>query len=214
MTQGAGRYSCAVLLACAGLAISSCAGSAGHSDTRPFAAADELAAEAIQRVCGILQTCCNDAQFLYDEQGCRAFHTQNITQYFYRQTFLGATLDPQAAKRCLDSIGSISDGCPLDRSNGYLTGACDWVFKGTVPLGGECDSGHGCATTPDAPLLCDLPFDAKSGRSVEPGVCITNPSPVPTLSIAGQACSSTCIGDDPCFDASSCNTSDGLFCNW
>jgi len=216
----AGRYSCAVLLAYAGLGLSGCvidSTAAPREDTA--SEAQQLAEKATQRVCDILETCCVDANFTYSEQGCKAFHKQRISQYFTVQTFLGAKLDTEAAQRCLDSIGQVSDGCPVDRAGGYLTDACAWVFKGSVPLGGECDSNHGCATTPDAPLTCDRKYDARAERFIEPGVCIANPPLVSAHPGLGQACSATCTGDDggPCFgtgNEDTCFTSEGLFCSW
>jgi hypothetical protein len=212
MTSVAGRYLSALLLACAGLAISSCLNDA-HD---PSAAAAQLATEATHRVCGILETCCRDANFPYQEQGCMAFHEPRLLQYFNEQVFLGAELDTEAAKRCLDSIGQVSDGCPLERAVDGLTEACEWLFKGTVPLGGECDRSHGCATTRAAPLLCERAYDPRSERFESSGVCVENPALAVVHKNLGDACSSTCMGD-LCWGSESddtCYTSDGLVCSW
>ena len=219
----AGRYSFAALLACAGLAISSCASDA-HDAHEASAAAAQLASEATQRVCDILETCCLDANFPYQEQGCLAFHRPRLLQRFNAQIFLGAELDTEAAKRCLDSIGQVSDGCPLDRpvedpldrADDGLTDACEWLFKGTVPLGGKCDASHGCATTRDAPLLCHRVYHPQSEVFESSGVCVENPPLVAVHKSLGDACTSTCIGDH-CLDTESegtCYTSDGLICSW
>lgn len=215
------RFSCAALLACAGLALSSCANDGHH----PEVAAQQLADEATQRVCDILQTCCDAAHIPYREQGCKALNGPGILQHFYAQTFLGAELDAEAAKRCLDAIGKVSDGCPVDRASGYLTEACDGVFKGTVPRGGQCDPSHGCDTRPDAPLFCERQYEVERERDVNPGVCIATPATT-VHNLVGQACSQTCLalagtpcvilgvggstGDD---SKGKCYTSDGLFCS-
>jgi hypothetical protein len=175
-------------------------------------------------VCDILETCCRDANFPYQEQACLASHRPRILQYFQNQVFFGAELDTEAAKRCLDSIGQVSDGCPLDRAvddaldrpDYGLTEACEWVFKGTVPLGGECDEYHGCATTRDAPLLCDRAYNPRTESFESSGVCAANPPLAEVHKNLGDTCSTTCIGD-LCGGSESegtCYTSDGLVCSW
>jgi hypothetical protein len=208
-----------LVLLCASLALGGCS-SGDEPYQNPRAAAERLATEATQRVCGILQACCVEANFAYAEQGCKAIHAQRIQQYFVAQAFYGAELDAEAAKRCLDSIGQVSDGCPVERSGGYLTDVCDGLFKGTVPLGGVCEEGHGCATTPEAPLICDRRYNPKTERLDNVGVCVANPSQVFEHTSAGQACDATCIDDadlggcGPTDADRTCFTSDGLFCSW
>jgi len=163
-----------------------------------------------------LETCCRDENFPYQEPGCRAANEPRLLQHFNAQVFLGGELDTEAAKRCLDSIGKVSDGCPVDRSLSELSEACDWLFKGTVPLGGECDASHGCATTREAPLFCQRAYEPHSERFMSSGVCVANPPLVAVHQELGDACSSTCIGDDcggPDAEAM-CYTSDGLVCSW
>jgi hypothetical protein len=215
MTRMAGRYLCTALLACAGLLISSCA-----AEKQPEVQARQLADEATQRVCDMLETCCLDANIPYQEQGCKSLYGPKILQHFSLQTFVGADLDAAAAQRCLDAIGQVGDGCPRD-GGGYLTDACKWLFKGTVPLGGECDPGHGCATTRDAPLTCQRAYDERSGYEYS-GVCIGGPSRVVHNGL-GQACNQTCtsesgmcvrtgFADGPESLDGTCYLSDGLFC--
>jgi hypothetical protein len=211
MTKVAGRYSSAVFLACVGLAISSCT-----VDNEPQDAARQLAEVVTQRVCDILETCCLDANFPYREEGCEALNGPKISQHFNARVFFGAELDEEAAQRCLDSIGKVSDGCPVAHAVGELTEACDWVFKGTVPLGGECDSRHGCATTREAPLFCHRASDSRGESLANSGVCMADPPLAAVHKSLGDACSSTCIGD-LCLGTGSeatCYTSDGLVCSW
>ena len=210
----AGRYSCGALLMCALMALSSCE----TEQPGGLMPVEDLATEATNRVCGILEACCNDAAFNYDAQGCQALYRPGIMQRFAFQVFFGSALDEQAAKRCLDSIGQVSDGCPVDGVGGYLTNACDWLFKGTVPLGGKCDATHGCASSPLAPLFCEREYDSKSSTYASSGVCVSLGPPPYSRASAGEACSATCIGDDKniCIGSSTnaaCYTGDGLFCN-
>lgn len=206
------------LLACAGLMINSCA-----PDKEPEAQAEQLAEEATQRVCGIFETCCVAANFPYQEQGCKANYGPKIRKHFVEQSFLGADLDAAAAKRCLDAIGVVSDGCRADSAR-YLTDACNELFKGTVPLGGECDPRHGCASTANAPLTCERQYDDRSGY-VYSGVCVAVPPRV-VHNRPGQPCNETCTGEKgggPCVRMGLagetgaaegiCYASDGLFCS-
>src|SRR6478609_2465388 len=215
MTRMAGRYVGALLLACAGLVFSSCA-----PDKQPEAQAEQLAEAATQRVCGIFETCCADANFPYDEQGCKAIYGPKIRNHFLAQAFLGSDLDSVAAKRCLDAIGQVSDGCRVDRDR-YLTDACDGLFHGTVPLGGECDPRHGCATTNDAPLSCVRSYDDR-GEYNYSGVCVAD-EPRLAHKRLGQSCNRTCAAEDSrCVQVriagdvdpveGTCFASDGLFC--
>src|SRR6187431_397175 len=228
MRQVAGRYSVAVLLACAAMAFSGCGtgnGDAPGEDTDGIVVAPGadaplalIVARVTERECGILAACCADAAFPYDEQGCKAIHQTQIFPYFQAQTFLGAELDTEAAQRCLDSIGKLSDGCPVDRKDGLLTDACARVFKGSVPLGGACDESHGCATTPDNPLICDIDEDSYSENAPPRGVCVAITPRTFVHGSAGQACSNTCLGNnqDLCTHdgpEGTCYTGDGLFCS-
>jgi len=213
MTRLAGRYWCAASFIYMGVVLNGCAST---HDPSTLLAVESLTAKVTQRVCDVLETCCNEAQHAYEEQGCKAFYTKRIRGYFSSQTFLGAKLDGEAVKRCLASIGEVSEGCPVDRVSTYMTDECSRVFRGTVPLGGECDSDHGCATTPDSPLTCDIPYDAQANDWADSGVCIRPASLDAPHTLAGQACSGTCIDDDgpPCFgEIGICNASDGLFCS-
>src|SRR6188768_1284091 len=115
MTKVAGRYLSALLLACAGLAISSCA-----ADNKPEQAAERFAEKVTQRVCGIFESCCLAANFPYQEQSCEAINGPKIRHHFDAQVFLGAELDSQAAQRCLDAIGQVNGTCPVDRGS-YLS---------------------------------------------------------------------------------------------
>lgn len=213
MVRVAGRFSSRALFICMGVVINGCA-----STRDPSSAVDveQLATRVTQRVCDVLETCCNEAHHAYEEQGCKAFYTSRIRGYFSSQNFLGAKLDDEAVKRCLASIGEVSEGCPVDRVSTYMTDECSWVFRGTVPRGGECDSDHGCATTPDAPLTCDISYDTQTNDWADSGICIRPPSLDAPHTLAGQACSATCIDDDgpPCLgELGTCNASDGLFCS-
>ena len=236
MARVAGRYLCGVLLACAALAINGCNTIEDPKVQDPggtwySVAEQQLAAEATERMCGVFSACCSDAAFPYEAQGCTAYHQPRNLDHFHAQFFLGAQVDAEAAQRCMDSIGQASDGCPVERVNGQLTDACDWLFKGTVPLGGECDASHGCATTPDNPLKCEIKYDHKLKESEKSGVCIAIPPPLPlSPPDPGQACSMTCYGDvrvcfsracnaddeAPCLGSANlgyCYMTDGLFCN-
>ncbi|HYP99081.1 MAG TPA: hypothetical protein VER96_10420 [Polyangiaceae bacterium] len=216
MATAAGKYVGALLLACAGLVFSSCA-----PDKQPEAQAEQLAEEATQRVCDIFETCCVAANFPYREEGCKAIYGPKIRNHFVAQAFLGSDLDSVAAKRCLDAIGQVSDGCRADRDR-YLTDACDGLFHGTVPLGGECDPRHGCATTPDAPLTCLRHYEEDSGYDYS-GVCVAG-EPRFLHKRLGQSCSQTCaaeggvcvregIAGEPEPVEGTCFASDGLFCD-
>ena len=215
MTRVAGRYLSALLLACAGLAISSCA-----ADTKPQQAAQQLADEVTQTVCDLFERCCVAASFPFQEQGCKALNRPKILQHFSAQAFLGSELDSDAAKRCMDAIAQVGDGCPVAD---YLTDACNDLFKGTVPLGGECDPGHGCASSPDARLSCLRAYHEDSGYEYS-GVCVAGPSRYVHNSL-GQACNQSCtVEDGPCVSfgyadstapasEGTCFASDGLYCD-
>lgn len=220
MTRLVGRYSCAVFLACAAMGINGCGG-AGDPGEGAHAVVQQLADEATERACGILAACCTDADAPYDEQACKAFHEPRMIQHFAMQTFIGAELDTAAAQRCMDSIGKVSDGCPAElRVGGDLPEACDGLFTGSVPLGGKCDSkpGHGCITSRDNPVFCDIAYDSESGKSVKPGVCRASSSLSGVHRSAGQTCSNTCDGGkhgacNGTGPGGNCYTSDGLFCS-
>jgi len=241
MRRVAGRYLFVGLLACAAMAISGCGtgnadgpgadgnrdpGAAGNRDPGAATTSPEalMAADATERVCGILAACCADAAFPYDEQGCRALNRDRIFQHFQAQSFFGAELDTEVAQRCLDSIGQVSEGCPGDRPGGNLTDACDRVFKGSVPLGGTCDASHGCATTPENPRACDRAYDVQTDKYAKSGVCVAIPPRVFVHGKLGEACSNTCLGDDQDLcthngapdtgPEGTCYTGDGLICSF
>src|SRR6185369_3320041 len=107
MATMVGRFSCAVLLACAALGINGCgAGAEPGPGADPVTQA--LADEATGRVCGILAACCSNADVAYDDQACKAFHEPRMLHHFALQVFTGAQLDQAAAQRCMDSIGKVS----------------------------------------------------------------------------------------------------------
>jgi len=144
-----------------------------------------------------------------------------MIQHFAKQKFTGSELDSAAAYRCLDSIGKVGGACSAGlRFGGDLPEACDELFKGSVPLGGKCDSrsGHGCITSRDNPVFCDIPYDAQSETSAESGVCRASSSLAGVHRSAGQSCSNTCAGGkhgacDGTGSGGNCYTSDGLFCS-
>ena len=221
MTRVVGRYSCAVLLALAGVAINGC-DTGGDPGQGADPTVQALADEATARVCGILAACCSDADVAYDDQACKVFHETRMAQHFAPQKFIGTQLDVAAALRCLDSIGKVSDGCSGElRFGGDLPDACDWLFNGSVPVGGECDAlpGHGCITSRDNPVFCDRPWDSEAERFEKSGVCRASSSLLRVHRSVGQTCSNTCGegGKHGACDASgaggSCYRSDGLFCS-
>lgn len=216
MARVAGRSVSALLLTCAGLVFCNCA-----SDKQPVEQAEQLAEEATQRVCDVFETCCVTANFQYQEQGCKAIFGPKIRAHFLNQTFLGADLNFDGAQRCLNAIGQASDGCRVDRDR-YLTDTCNGLFTGTVPLGGECDPRHGCATTATAPLTCQRHYDDTHGFDYS-GVCV---AVVPRVvhNGLGQMCNQTCAADsgrcilmgsagDTGLVEGTCFASDGLFCD-
>src|SRR4051812_17622132 len=92
------------------VAVSGCGSSRSRADAE-LARLQEFEAQAVQRFCARIGSCCNELSYPFDEAGCEALNGNNIVQFFNFQFFPGAHYDAAAGTRCLDGIETPELGC-------------------------------------------------------------------------------------------------------
>jgi hypothetical protein len=198
-----------------GAAVSTC-GCAASSGSSEAAAAQNFAAQATQQVCNALGACCGASSFPFDATECSTVIGPPIAQQFEAEARPGSHLDAAAAQRCLSGIQGIAQSCTAPA--GFLNDDCRTVFVGTVPVGGDCNLDDACAPENGVPAVCVVQnLDSPD----LPGTCQLTPTNVVPHGKLGDACTSTCIGQDACIESSSsasrdpapCYNSDGLYCS-
>jgi hypothetical protein len=210
-----GRYGVLLCLTFGVGALVGCGGTSesppGPSTTSDPQTLDEFAQRFASSYCQSIAACCSN-------QGLATTDCESTLQAQVRAGFQepGSSLDthlrPEAAKRCIDAYTAALSAC-MDRALLQKTEvACDGLYEGTVPIGGQCQHSAECA---------ERDHVACSG-----GVCTTFRRPIDYGGQAhrklGETCAVTCQGTADSFscgvptidaDPSACWAEDGLYCD-
>jgi hypothetical protein len=101
-------------------------------------ALDQLAPQFANELCDAFAPCCEAAQVAYDATTCKNTASEVYGFYVNESAVSNTTYDAAAARACLNNLKSVLGGCgALLRGAGGA--ACDNVFHGTLPAGGECE---------------------------------------------------------------------------
>ena len=153
---------------------------------------DQLPHEMAIAECNLLLRCAGAASVEYGNTSAQCLSDfekrvadQSVPQLSAAIAAGSTTYDPAAARACLDTYAQLN--CDYSNEQALVT-ACDNAWKGSVAIGGACNSSFECVgNTGDT-------FCASSGTC--PGHCQSR-----------GALGQTCTGDDECALGAECDTS-------
>jgi hypothetical protein len=177
----------------------------------------DLPAAVAKALCDSVASCCQRSRLAFDVTSCRASASARYGQLIAPDSS-NVVYDAQAGGNCVAEVQADAQ-CGVVRDDGAVN-ACDHLFVGQVPLGGNCTSSNECKRPAKGLVRCA----SAGGIDPVPGVC-TLVQPTQTVrGGAGQSCFADCSGSDCSavyFDGFGspngavvlCYRADGLFCN-
>ncbi len=193
--------------------------SCGKSEVQGPVTLEEFTAGAAAARCDSLGGCCDRASHSFDRASCEAATTLRLVALWSEDEKV--EYNPAVGGACLDQLRrSMSCGQAND-ADGALS-ACDDLFVGTVPVGGECRSTSQCQGVRSRGAQCVFNDDGEEGS----GVCTIVERTTPARGKAGDACVGTCNEGEGCsLDVAptaggqppvnvACYIKDGLYCQF
>lgn len=182
------------------------------STNDPTAAApvplDQFCTTYANEICDTLAPCCKAASLPTDTAKCKANLVAMCQTSVGKMQARGDTYDAKQGGVCIAAFGAEIDNCKekprTDPAYDAAEHSCDGVFKGTVAVGGSCDTSNDCAQPASGSDKVHCVFSSSSGGPAPTtGVCTLE-----HLAAAGEACGSTSTGGGYV----SCST--GLTCKY
>lgn len=177
----------------------------------------EFATQYAASFCQGISSCCAANAIAFDSKSCESsLAAQANAVLAARMADPKITYDADAATRCINSIHDANVACTDREQYRSADDPCDFIFRGTVPLGGACSENAQCESAEGQRVRCDQ------------GVCTIETS-TPSMGDGphaklGEPCASTCTNSAnggwgctnagnsaPTIDAS-CWTDEGLYC--
>lgn len=203
-------------LVCSGLALGGC----GKSDDGEGIALEDLAAAEAEVHCASIEPCCQEQELDFDPTECRQVAEKFFGDLLGIVDWSRYSYDAQAAADCLAAARGRT-ACEATVVDVEVP-ACERVFVGKVPVGGQCQEDDECQRSANQRANCVRAPDASI---VVDGTCEVEDRTPLTHGKLGVACEETCDFDDSCTRGAAddgsgsvgegvgCYFSDGLYCS-